>query len=258
MNEINYDKEISKLANNIVKKAQEKITKHLTSTQKKLSRSEAENICTHFAKFAETLQAEVQVKLEYLIENNVQKSASDLLEQYKKKLSDLVDEINVGDVALDPFEIMKGEIPTNTTSMITGAAKTEKVKTGEEWVQNTSKKWYKPWTWFQESGHYRSIYEDREYIDGEELSHKFFAPIEEKLFENSTAAQKYAKKETNRIKTEFGKKFDELDKLLSAKLDELKECATNEKLAQKKIEEAEKRLAWLSSIRERVNSILEI
>ncbi len=258
INAINYDKEIAKLANNTITKAQEKITKHLTSTQKKLSREGADSICAQFAKFAETLQAEVQVELENLIANNVQKSAEGLLDQYKKKLADLVDEINVGDVALDPFEMMCGEIPSNTSSIISGSTKTEMVKTGEEWVENTDKKWYKPWTWFQESGHYRDIYENREYIDGEELAHKFFAPIEENLYENSSAAQTYAKEETKRIKEAFASKFDELDTLLKAKLKELKECATDKEKAQQKLEEAQRRLDWLEEIRGKVNAILEI
>ena len=258
INAINYDKEIAKLANNIIKKAQEKITRHLTSTQKKLSREGADSICAQFAKFAETLQAEVQVELENLIANNVQKSAEGLLDQYKKKLADLVDEINVGDVVLDPFEMMCGEIPTNTSSIISDSTKTERVKTGEEWVKNTNKKWYKFWTWFQESGHYRDIYENREYIDGEELAHKFFAPIEENLYENSSAAQTYAKEETRRIKEAFASKFNELDKLLKSKLNELKECATDEKKAQQKLEEAQRRLDWLEEIRGKVNAILEI
>lgn len=258
INATNCDDEIEKLAKNVIKKAQEKITKHLTSTQKKLSREEADSICAQFAKFAETLQAEVQVELENLIVNNVQKSAEGLLAQYKKKLADLVDEINVGDVVLDPFEIMKGEIPSNTSSIISESVRTEIVKTGEEWVANTDEKWYKPWTWFQESGHYIDIYENVEYIDGEELAHKFFAPIEENLFENSSAAQAYAKAATKRIKEAFASKFDELDKLLKAKLNELKECATDEKKAQQKLEEAQRRLDWLEEIHGKVNAILEI
>ena len=168
-----------------------------------------------------------------------------------------MDEVNVGEVVLDPFEMMCGEIPSNTSSIISGSAKRERVKTGEEWVKNTDKKWYKPWTWFQESGHYRDIYEDREYIDGEELAHKFFAPIEENLYENSSAAQSYAKEETRRIKEAFASKFNELDKLLKSKLNELKECAIDEKKAQQKLEEAQRRLDWLEEIRGKVNAILE-
>lgn len=255
---VNYDGEIAKLANNVIKKAQEKITKQLKDPKKKMSVDEAESLCAQFAKFADNLQAEVQVELENLIENTVQKNADDLLKQYKKKLADLVDEINVGNVELDPFEIMKGEIPTNTSSIISGSTKTEKVKTGEEWIPNYEKKWYKPWTWFQEPGHYRDIMEDREYVDGKQLAEKFFAPIQEQLYENSSSAQDYAKKEAKRIKEAFAKKFDELDNLLNTKLEELKACATDEKKAQKKLEEAQSRLEWLDNIQTKVNAILDI
>lgn len=255
---VNYDGEIAKLANNVIKKAQEKITKQLKNPKKKMSVDEAESLCAQLAKFADNLQAEVQVELENLIENTVQKNADDLLKQYKKKLADLVDEINVGNVELDPFEIMKGEIPTNTSSIISGSTKKEKVKTGEEWIPNYEKKWYKPWTWFQESGHYRDITEDREYVDGKQLVEKFFAPIQEQLYENSSSAQDYAKKEAKRLKAAFAKKFDELDKLLNTKLEELKACATDEKKAQKKLEEAQSRLEWLDSIQTKVNAILDI
>lgn len=257
INAVNYDGEIAKLANNVIKKNQEKITKQLKDT-KKMSVDEAESLCAQFAKFADNLQAEVQVELENLIENTVQKNADDLLKQYKKKLADLVDEINVGNVELDPFEIMKGEIPTNTSSIISGSTKTEKVKTGEEWIPNYEKKWYKPWTWFQESGHYRDIMEDREYVDGKQFAEKFFAPIQEQLYENSSSAQDYAKKEAKRIKEAFAKKFDELDNLLNTKLEELKACATDEKKAQKKLEEAQSRLEWLDNIQTKVNAILDI
>lgn len=258
INAVNYDDEIVKLANNVIKKAQEKITKQLKDPKKKMSVDEAENLCAQFAKFVDDLQAEVQVELENLIENTVQKNADDLLKQYKKKLADLVDEINVGNVELDPFEIMKGEIPTNTSSIISESTKTEKVKTGEEWIPNYKKKWYKPWTWPQEKGYYIDVMEAREYVDGKSLAEKYFAPIQEQLYKNSSSAQDYAKKEAESTKEAFAKKFDELDNLLNKKLEELKTCATDEKMAQKKLEEAQSRLEWLDNIQTKVNAILDI
>ena len=262
INAINYDTEIAKLANNIIKKAQEKITKQLKDPKKKMSVEEANSLCVQFAKFADSLQAEVQVELENLIANNVQKNADDLLGQYKRKLAALVDEMTVGDVELDPFEIMKGELPSNK-SVISGSTKTERVVVGreeDEWIENTNKKWYKPWTWFQEKGHwtYKDIIEEQEYVDGKALAEKFFAPIQEQLYENSASAQDYAKKEAEKIRKAFTLKFDELDKLLSAKLNELKACATDEKAAQAKLAEAQSRLEWLDNIHSRVNAILDI
>ena len=258
---INYDKEIADLANSVIAKAQKKITGHLpdaNDAKKKMTRQEAERVCRDFAKSADRLQAEVQVELERLIQNSVQKSASTLLETYKKKLAELVKEVNIDDVEIDPFKMMLGEIPTNTSSMISSLSKTERVKTGEKWVENTSRKWYKPWTLFQEKGHYVDIMEDREYIDGTGLAQKFFAPIEETLYKNSENAVNYANEQTNIIKKDFAGKFDELDKVLKAKLDELKTCATDEQAAEERLADSKKKLEWLEDIQARVNSILDI
>ena len=97
----NYDKEFADLANSVIAEAQKKITRHLSDAKKKMTRQEAEDVCRGFAKFADSLQAEVQVRLEDLIQNSVQKSASTLLETYKKKLAELVKEVNIDDVEID-------------------------------------------------------------------------------------------------------------------------------------------------------------
>ena len=255
---INYDKEIRKLADSVIVGAQKKITQHLTSTDAKLSKRDAESICQLFAKFAEGLQAEVQVKLENLISNHIQKNAEDLLEEYKKKIAELAQDIKVGNVELNPFEMMQGDIISDTSTLISEMTRSERVKVGEEWVENSSKKWYKPWTWFQEKGHDKDIYEDKEYVDGTELAQRFFAPIQELLYENSANAVKYAKEQTCVIKKAFAKKFDELDTVLSSKLKELEECAKDNANIEARIKETQDRLAWLERIQEKVNAILEI
>ena len=256
--QINYDKEISKLAQSVIVAAQKKITKQLSSTDAKLSKRDAESICQVFAKFAEGLQAEVQVKLENLISNHVKKNAEDLLEQYKKKIAELAQDVKVGSVELNPFELMQGDIISDTSALISKMTKSEKVKVGEEWIANTDKKWYKPWTWFQEKGHYKEIYEDKEYVDGTELAQKFFAPIQELLYENSESAVEYAKKQTALIKKEFAKKFDELDAVLQSKLKELEICDKDNENIEARIKETQERLDWLEKIQNKVNGILEI
>ena len=256
--QINYDKEISKLAQCVIVAAQKKITKQLSSTDAKLSKRDAESICQVFAKFAEGLQAEVQVKLENLISNHVKKNAEDLLEQYKKKIAELAQDVKVGSVELNPFELMQGDIISDTSALISKMTKSERVKVGEEWIENEDRKWYKPWTWFQEKGHYKEIYEDKEYVDGTELAQKFFAPIQELLYENSESAVEYAKKQTALIKKEFAKKFDELDAVLQSKLKELEVCAKDNENIEARIKETQERLDWLEKIQNKVNGILEI
>lgn len=125
-------------------------------------------------------------------------------------------------------------------------------------MENSNKKWYKPWTWFQSKGYYKDIYEENEYVDGTELAQRFFAPIQELLYENSSNAVEYAKEQTRVIKKAFAEKFDELDNILKKKLDELEACARDNDNIEARIKETQEKLAWLERIQDKVNSILEI
>ena len=256
--QINYDSEIRKMANDVIMVAQKKITEQLSSSDTKISKREAEELCRQFARFADNLQAEVQVKLEELIGNHVHKSATDLLEEYRKKISELAQDVNVGNVSIDPFELMAGDISTDVSSLINNLTETERVKVDEVWVENTSKKWYKPWTWFQEKGHWKDVYEDKEYVDGTKLAPRFFAPIQEQLYENSNNAIEYAKAQTKKIKQDFSKKFAELDTVLKKKLQELEDCANDNKNVERRIRESQAKLKWLEEIQIKTKAILDI
>lgn len=256
--QINYDSEIKKLANNVILKAQAKITPLLSSSEPRISKREAEELCKQFARFADDLQAEVQVELEELIAKHVHKSASELLEEYKMKISELAQDISIGTVSIDPFELMVGEICTDVSSLINNLTKKEHVKVDEVWVENTSKKWYKPWTWFDDDGYWEEVYEDKEYVDGTKLSQRFFAPIQEQLFENSKNAIEYTKLQTKKIKQEFSKKFTELDAVLKQKLKELEDCANDNKDVERRICESQAKLKWLEDIQVKIKSILDI
>ncbi|WP_448916617.1 dynamin family protein [Eubacterium ramulus] len=255
---INYDSEIRKMANDVIIVAQKKITEQLSSSDTKISKREAEELCRQFARFADNLQAEVQVKLEELIGNHVHKSAADLLKEYKKKISELAQDVNVGNVSIDPFELMAGDISTDVSSLINNLTETESVKVDEVWVKNTSKKWYKPLTWFQEKGHWKNVYEDKEYVDGTKLAQRFFAPIQEQLYENNNNAIEYAKAQTKKIKQDFSKKFVELDAVLKEKLQELEDCANDNKNIEYRIRESQAKLKWLEEIQIKTKAILDI
>ena len=255
---INYDKKIGELARKIVKAGQAKITEHFAFSDVKISIQEAEELCQQFANFAKNLQAEIQVQLEDLIENNVQKSASDLLEKYKKKISALVEDVNIGSMAIDPFELMAGEISVDTSSLISHLTETERVKVDEVWVENTNKKWYKPWTWFQEKGHWKDIYGDQEYVDATKLMHRFFTPVEERMYENRDEAVAYAKAQTEKVKRSFSRKFDELDEVLKGKLQELENCARDNTNMERQIQESQRKLSWLDNIQSQIKEILDI
>lgn len=257
---INYDKEIGKIADGIVKKSQEKISARLAlnAEKAKLSLSEAKSLMQDFMKFADNLQTEVQVKLEDVVTNHVRKNAEDLLNQYKKKLDELTSEVKTGDIFINPLQLMEGDILCNTTNLIDQLIEKENVKVDTKWVKNHNKKWYKPWTWFQESGHYEDIFKERKYVEAKKLADRFFAPLQENLYENRNHAVKYAKQQTTEVKVLFSEKFDELDKVLDDKLTELKMYANNKESIEMLVQESQKKLNWLKDIQVQMEAILDI
>lgn len=258
IDQINYDREIEKMATEVAMAAQKKITPQLSASDTKVTTREAEELGRQFARFADNLQAEVQVKLENLITNYVHKSANDLLEEYKRKLSELAQEVNVGNVSIDPFQLMSGEISTDASTLVNNLKETKRVKVDTVWVKNTDKKWYKPWTWFQESGHYKDVYENQEYVDGTKFAHAFFAPVEQRIYENRQSAIDYAKGQTTLLKREFSKKFVELDDVLKQKLKEMEDCAKDSQDIEHRIQESQAKLKWLEDIQNRIKEILDI
>ncbi|MGP1599089.1 dynamin family protein [Peptoanaerobacter stomatis] len=257
INNINYKSVIKSQADKVIAKFQKKITEQYEHSQN-MNKKEAEYLCNQFSRFVDSLQAEVKVKLEEVIQNNVFKTAEDLLEEYKNKLSELAQDIEIGGISIDPFQLMQGDISVNASSLINSSTTTERVKVDEVWIENTDKKWYKPWTWFQESGHYKSIYEDREYVDAEKLSQAFFAPVQEQLYINGNDAVEYANRQSDKIKQDFSEKFSELDEVLKNKLQELENCANDNKAVEQRIRESEDKLRWLENIQAKTKSILDI
>lgn len=269
VNAIDYDNEISEIANTVVMEAQKKITAQLSSSEPRMSKKEAEQLCKQFVSFTDNLQAEVQVKLEQLITNHVHKNASELLAEYKKKIAELAKDVNVGEVGIDPFEMMEGDISalSNIEVALSNAETTEKV---QEVVG--SHKEYKEIFGFRRflndllgtsfDVDYDVIddydWVEHTYIDGTKLAQQFFAPIQEQLYENSNAAVAYAKKQAQKIKTEFSKKFSELDEVLKRKLQELEVYAKDQEDVERRIRESQAKLQWLEAIQVKTKSILDI
>lgn len=76
----------------------------------------------------------------------------------------------------DSITIMRGNFD-NSEFNLSNHIQDKKVEDGQEWVKNTDKKWYKPWTLLQESGYYRMKYKTVKYVDGSEVAASFFEPI---------------------------------------------------------------------------------
>lgn len=246
----------------IVQKYQAKIRQKIDNLRdQELSMDEVEDEVERLGRYASKLEPDFQSDLNELIRENLVKTSNALLQEYKNKLASLTSEIDpntlVG-ISIDPLKLMSGSFTGADNFSASQLIQSKRVEDGEEYIENTDKKWYKPWTWFQEKGHYRTKYKTVKYIRANELAQEFFAPIKETVVNNGDMAHKYAIKQSNRIVASFNKEFSRLDSVLKQKLSELESYATDKTKAEERIKETERRLAWLKVIKYRVASILEI
>ncbi|NBH13136.1 hypothetical protein D3Z36_02765 [Lachnospiraceae bacterium] len=246
----------------IVQKYQARITKRIDDVRgEELDVDEAKYEVERLERFARKLEPDFQTEMDDLIRENLLNTSSALLEEYKNRLASLTQELDAGGLSginIDPLKIMGGSMVSADDFSINRLIQSKEVEDGKEWVENTSKKWYKPWTWFQEKGYYRTRYKTVKFVDGSELAQEFLAPIQEIVFDNGDAACKHALKQSNRIAALFNQEFKRLDDVLKDKLRELESFATDKEKAEERMKESERKLAWLETIKAKVESILEI
>lgn len=250
------------IIDSIVQKYQAKIRNKIDELRgQELDMDEVMDEVSRLERYAKKLEPDFQAELDELIRENLVKTSNALLQEYKKKLASLTSEIDpnaLASISIDPLKLMGGTVPNADDFSVTKLVQSKEVENGKEWVENTNKKWYKPWTWFQEKGYYRTKYKTVKYVPASELAQEFFAPIKETVVNNGELAQKHAIKQSNRIVASFNKEFERLDGVLKQKLSELESYATDKTKAEERIKETERRLAWLEVIKNHVASILEI
>lgn len=246
----------------IIQKFQSRVTKKIDDLRgEELDIDDAKDEMERLERFAKKLEPDFQTDLDELIHENLIKTSTALLEEYRKKLASLTEELDskvLSVISIDPLKLMGGSVVTVDDFSMNRFIRSKEVEDGEEYVKNTDKKWYKPWTWSQESGYYRTKYKTVKYINASELAQEFLAPIQEVIYDNGENARKYALKQSNRIADYFNSEFKRLDDVLKNKLAQLESFATDKEKAEARIRESERKLKWLENIRDKVASILEI
>ena len=155
--------------------------------EKKFEIALVEHEVSELAQFARRLEPNFQAELDELIKNKLIKSSQVLLKTYRDKLISLTDELEVDSltgISIEPLKFMEGDITPLDSFSIEHMVQSKKVENGREWIENTNKKWYKPWTWFQERGYYRKKYKTVKYIDAGELADEYLSKIQTLIYDN--------------------------------------------------------------------------
>lgn len=259
---LNADKELKDGKNKIIKDAQKLIREKLNKVRDRgeLSQLEAKAASKTLNNEIMQIQGKVESELEKLINEMIQKNGQKLLAGYLERLSSLKEEkgISKDEIELDPVSLMLGEVSLNVENMISESSETKEVVVGTEYVKNTNKRWFKPWTWFEEDGWDRDIIEERDFVDGKKLSQLFLNASQKSLYSNGEIGVNQAKKQVEALKKAFKKKFVELDSVLKKKISEVKEYRMSSGEIEKELKEIENRQAWLNEVRKEIDNILDI
>lgn len=241
---------------------QKKIMQRIDNVRgRELSMGQVEKELSELREFISGLEENYQSELEEIVSESLIETGKALLREYRKKLASLANDI-VSDTSegmtIEPLKLMSGSIAMEDVFSVTELLRSKEVENGKVWVENTNKKWWKFWTWFQEDGYYRTKYKTVKYVLADELAQSFLAPAEDALLENEEAALEYVAKQSEGIETAFNKEFEHLDNVLKQKMEELESYATDKEKAEARVEDTQRKLEWLQEIEQEVSSILEI
>ncbi len=258
--------DMMKDAKNRIRKVRAKITKELnpSSNRGSMTTLEVQQLMMKLNNTVMHLQSDVKTELENIINDVIVENANSIMKEYAEHIHELIQNGIVNNQQYTTskagwgVDFLEMDIP-NAQEIINSYKYDERYDTGEEeWVENTNKKWYKPWTWFEESGYYRTIYANREMVDYYTVENEYLTPIIRSFNENLENAQSTAQEEAEQFKQFFLKQLSELQDVLKKKVEENEKLTQNQSNIDAAIEAEREKVAWLENFLMRLDKILEI
>lgn len=254
---INPMEAIKKEASELLKKQGSKLADSFAGKMnEKFSIKEANDILKEMKQTLKESYAELNVKLEIVIERDLNKAAHDLLEQYHEKIKGIVEGMEVDSFV--PYELISGELDMDYFS-IEEKIKKEKVKVGTETYSNPDREGF--WGFFKfftPKTISKDVLEERAYINGQELIEDFLGEVESRTRQTISEMCNDAEASVVSIKSIYNKKFREVDRILVRKLKELKDFTGDAEKMKSLIEKSNRNLMWLKEIDKKIKGIIEL
>jgi len=243
-----------------------KVTKTLApSSDKKgaMTILEVQQLMMNLNTTIQHLQSDVKTELDNIINDVIINNANTIIAEYREHLHGL---IQSGELQEETYHeksetgiaFLEMNIP-NAQEIIDNYKYEEEYDTGEtEWVENTGKRWFKPWTWFQASGHYRTIYANREMVDYETVENEYLAPVMKSFMENIDSARSTAEEEAEKFKGFFMGELSKLETALRKKVEENEKLTQDQSSIDAMLEKERENIQWLDHFMRRLDRVLEI
>ena len=223
----------------------------------RIHRDAAEAHIDSLKNFLPEMEAKFRVDIQNSLNAVLKTQAQEAVEEYKKYLEDLV-----GAVSYDiPPAAILGDLASSISvnSALDSYSHFEDVKVGSHQELNENKKWYKPWTWFDEKYYTVDDYEEQEFVDfSDYLESEILPNLENSVESTRKAAFDWAFGEEKKFKAFFKEQLAKLDEAIQQKLSEQQKNLADKEKFEKSIQENEKNLAWIKSFKTDLDSLLAI
>lgn len=237
-------------------------------TSKELDEDDALEFIKSFKSLAEDKGNEFQIAVDRLLDEDIKEKGKKLLDEYVKRLSALSEEFSTDGFTIDLTSFVKGRLAAikDADEVIDDSIDSRTETHSERRTRTVTKerKWYNPMRLFRgkyydvEESYYVDVTEEVKFVSREKLLNSLISPIRQALAEEQIKISEFADNETTRIKEYFYAQFDEVDEILSNKAKELSSALVSKEAAEEALNQANNKLALLESIKQRLDSILEI
>jgi predicted GTPase len=226
-------------------------------TEQRVRKHEADVILYKARKEIEVLQDDAVTDLEKIITQSLRSNAEQYIKEYRQYIRDIMD-FKEGTLQIADWDkAITADVP-DIDELINEYTVEEEEWVGTKTVQNEKKKWYKPWTWGQDSYYEKDIYETREYVDMSEMRDEFLAPVRYSLRENFDNAKDFAQKEQEKLKNYFVQEIDRLEELMKLRVQEIKTLSGQSFELEEQIKKNEEKKRWLNNFVQQLDAILEV
>ncbi|MFL0167268.1 dynamin family protein [Candidatus Clostridium helianthi] len=224
----------------------------------KIEKSLAQNHINVFKNETNKLQKNFELSLDITIKNSVIDQGERLINEYESYLKELQNDIRIEGFNFSKVRTIQKIKIDNVDDLIAKYEETENIYE-ERRYKNENKKWYKFWTWFEDS--YYTVNEkvgEIEYINISSLVKEYMAKLSNQTQYNIDSAKDKSKEDINRLKEYFKSELNKLDKVMINTLAELDRNTRDEAEIKERVEKNKKTKIWLEDVIQRINNITSI
>lgn len=224
----------------------------------KMTKEDAFRNLNKLQEFLQNSEMKFRIDIQNLLENRIRIQAENAISEYQKYLSELVG----GDsYEIKPAAILGDTASITINSVLDDYEKSERVKVGSH-REKESGFWggVKRFFTFGQAGYYTvDDYENQEYIDFSKfLKEKIQPEYTNVLNSTQDTAFNWAKEESQKFKSFFIKKFNQLQEAIQLKVDEQQNTLSNKERLEEMIKINEENLRWIEAFKKDLDSVLAI